>query len=686
VRGIPHKGGRTFGYRVSDGEATLAYLSDHSPISLGAGPDGLGEYYEAAVALARGADLLMHDSQHTAAEFPRLAFLGHSAIEYVMALAQHAGARRVALFHHDPWRTDAEIDDLVAKQATAPCPFSWPTMGLSSICPDPVRIAVRHYLWLARSRPIRLLMVAWGVTYAGDLAAFTAASVYAYRVGGAGLVGILGLARGLPGALLVGLVTSWSDRVRRERLLIATVLPRALLLAAATFAMTGGTGHTGGGQALLVVMLVALEAGLASVFRQVQGALLPWLARTPDELTSANTAASVIQSVAMVGGPAIAAGLLAISTLQSAMLASCGLVAVGALLLVGVRPLSSHAPVRAPGSLKQLNRDVVAGFEDGILRRGALALVVPAAAQTFGRGVLNVLTVVIALDLFRLGSAGVGWLSAVLGVGGILAGPLAVMLVRGRRVARCFAGGVAGWGVPMILLTFVHARYWPYLMFGAIGAANVFDDAAVYSALQQVIPARLTGRALGMRTAVLMVFTGLGSAVAPPLTHAWGARGTLVATGLLQVLAAVAFLPGLTAIDSRIAAPGPGYALLRHVSFFGPLPFAIIEHLASELKSQTYDPGDVIIGEGEPGEHFYIIAEGHARVTQEDKELRQLGPGDSFGEIALLRRVPRTATVTAVSRLQASILAREEFLAAVTGNSESGQAADEVVSTRLQAD
>jgi hypothetical protein len=98
VRGIPHKGGRTFGYRVSDGEATLAYLSDHSPISLGPGPDGLGEYCEAAVALARGADLLVHDSQHTAAGFPPLAFLGHSAIEYVMALAQHAGARRVALF------------------------------------------------------------------------------------------------------------------------------------------------------------------------------------------------------------------------------------------------------------------------------------------------------------------------------------------------------------------------------------------------------------------------------------------------------------------------------------------------------------------------------------------------------------------------------------------------------------
>jgi phosphoribosyl 1,2-cyclic phosphodiesterase len=120
AREIPHKGGRTFGFRVSDGTATVAYMSDHSPISLGPGPDGLGEYHEAAVELARDADLLVHDSQHTAAELPRLAFLGHSAIEYVVGLAQHAGVKAVALYHHDPWRTDDEIDELAAKQASAP--------------------------------------------------------------------------------------------------------------------------------------------------------------------------------------------------------------------------------------------------------------------------------------------------------------------------------------------------------------------------------------------------------------------------------------------------------------------------------------------------------------------------------------------------------------------------------------
>jgi phosphoribosyl 1,2-cyclic phosphodiesterase len=117
---IPHKGGRTFGYRVCDGSGTLAYLPDHNPISLGPGPDGTGVYHDAAITLTEGADLLVHDSQHTAAELPRLGFLGHSAVEYAVALAQRANARQLALFHHDPWRTDAEIDALVAQHATAP--------------------------------------------------------------------------------------------------------------------------------------------------------------------------------------------------------------------------------------------------------------------------------------------------------------------------------------------------------------------------------------------------------------------------------------------------------------------------------------------------------------------------------------------------------------------------------------
>ncbi len=121
---IPHKGGRAFGYRVSDGATTLAYLSDHCPTSLGPGPAGLGEYHEAAVRLAAGCDVLFHDSQYTDEELPARAYFGHSSSGYATGLAETAGAKRLLLFHHDPQRTDDEVDEMVARHETASVPVS----------------------------------------------------------------------------------------------------------------------------------------------------------------------------------------------------------------------------------------------------------------------------------------------------------------------------------------------------------------------------------------------------------------------------------------------------------------------------------------------------------------------------------------------------------------------------------
>ena len=114
AREIPHKGGRAFGYRVSSGGRSVAYLADHSPTSISPGPDDLGERHEAAMALAADVDVLIHDAQHRQDEFPQCAYLGHASAEYAVALAEEAGARTVALFHHAPTRTDDEIDDLLA--------------------------------------------------------------------------------------------------------------------------------------------------------------------------------------------------------------------------------------------------------------------------------------------------------------------------------------------------------------------------------------------------------------------------------------------------------------------------------------------------------------------------------------------------------------------------------------------
>jgi phosphoribosyl 1,2-cyclic phosphodiesterase len=112
---IPHKGGRAYGYRVTDGSATFTYMPDHGPIALGPGPDGLGERHEAALALADGVDALVHDSQYTVEEFALRSSFGHSTADYAVDLGVRAAARRVVLFHHDPDRTDDQLDEILER-------------------------------------------------------------------------------------------------------------------------------------------------------------------------------------------------------------------------------------------------------------------------------------------------------------------------------------------------------------------------------------------------------------------------------------------------------------------------------------------------------------------------------------------------------------------------------------------
>jgi phosphoribosyl 1,2-cyclic phosphodiesterase len=111
---VPHKGGRTFGYRISDGQATIAYLSDHCPTDLGPRPGGLGEYHDAALTLAAHCDLLFHDAQYTDEELPTKAAYGHASCGYAVGLAETAKAKHLLLYHHDPPRTDDQIDAIVA--------------------------------------------------------------------------------------------------------------------------------------------------------------------------------------------------------------------------------------------------------------------------------------------------------------------------------------------------------------------------------------------------------------------------------------------------------------------------------------------------------------------------------------------------------------------------------------------
>ncbi len=127
---IPHSPGRTFGLRVSDGRSSIAYLSDHCPTNFGPGPEGLGEYHEAALALIKDCDVVFHDAQYTDKELPERAAFGHSSSGYAVGLASRGGVRRLMLFHHDPARTDDDIDAIVAEYRDGPVPVDAAVEGM----------------------------------------------------------------------------------------------------------------------------------------------------------------------------------------------------------------------------------------------------------------------------------------------------------------------------------------------------------------------------------------------------------------------------------------------------------------------------------------------------------------------------------------------------------------------------
>ncbi len=120
VREIPHGDGTTFGFRISDGGANVAYLADHAPVRLGPGPSGLGPYHADALALTRGCAAVFHDAQYTDEELASRSNVHHSSASYAVALAEVAEVERVLLTHHHPERTDDEIDAIVERYRSAP--------------------------------------------------------------------------------------------------------------------------------------------------------------------------------------------------------------------------------------------------------------------------------------------------------------------------------------------------------------------------------------------------------------------------------------------------------------------------------------------------------------------------------------------------------------------------------------
>ncbi len=535
------------------------------------------------------------------------------------------------------------------------------------------RAAFREAL---RSPDVRRIELGWGLSVVGEFASTVALVVFAYGEGGAPLVAVYGLLRMLAGGSVALALAGIADRVRREVLLRGSTALKAVLLALA--ALTAAVD----GPAIGVVVLAAGSSGLAGAYRPLQAATLPWLVRTPTELAASNVVASMMESTGALIGPVLA-GVLLVLAEPPASIALAAAFFGFALLSLRRLTIQSHRP--GPGSTRVL-RDMAAGVKAFVRLAPPGGVAILMFAQPFVRGALTVLTAVLAVDVLVLGEPAVGWLNAALGVGGLAGGAVAATVVHATRLGRSFIAGLLLWSMPLVVLSVAMQPAVAYLAFIVIGIGNAVEDVGLYTLLARLLSPRVMARVLGVSELAALGGVGAGSVAAPPLLDAFGMHGTLALLGLGLGGLALAYAWRFILIDRTMPLPGKEVELLRGLPMFAPLPLAVTELLTTELRPHQFAPGTVVMREGDPGEEFHVIASGSASVTVRGTPRPPLGPSDCFGEIALLRDVPRTATITAAEQLDTLALGREEFLSAVTGNTTSSLAAASLVTRRLSQD
>jgi MFS family permease len=534
--------------------------------------------------------------------------------------------------------------------------------------------SLRAFAAVFHNEDLRRLELAWSGSIIGQWGYEVALAVFAYRAGGAAAVGLVGLVRLLPAAFVAPFAALLGDRFPRKRVMVAADLVRACAMGGAAAAVFGGA------PAAAVYALAVVTALTSTAFQPAQAALLPALARSPEELTAANATSTTLESVGFFIGPALGGLLLAVTSVGAVFSVTAGLFLWSALVLGRMRAESRGDTAVEPESIV---REALAGFR-AIAGEGRLRLLVGLyGAQTLAAGVLRVLLVVTALRILDLGPSGVGFLNSAVGVGA-LAGMIVVLAVIGtRRLAGVFQLGLVLWGVPLALLGIWPSVAAAILLFGVLGIGNTLVDVAGLTLVQRAAPEQVRARVFGVLESVLLATIGIGAILAPLLTAAFGPRGALIAAGGGLTALALPFWRPLERLDATTAGPGPELALLREIPMFALLPPVTLEQLASSLSRVRVAAGDDVFRQGDAGDRFYVIGAGEAEVALDDRPRVTLGPGAYFGEIALLRDVPRTATVTACTDLELYVLERDDFLAAVTGHAPSAEAAEAVIAARL---
>ena len=377
-------------------------------------------------------------------------------------------------------------------------------------------------------------------------------------------------------------------------------------------------------------MFGAVGAVAITFTRPVHNALLPEVSDTTSELTAGNAGSGSVEAAATFLGPLVS-GSLALWWDPGGVLVAMGVGAVlSALCTIGLGPgvprvgLAEGEP--ASTAMRAVLRDPAARLLSWIV-----------AAEYVLVGMLDILLVVLALDMLEMSDAGPGLLNSAVGVGGLVGAMLTVVLIGARRLAWALVAGAVVAGVPFALAGLATAPWVAMVLLTACGAGKLFFDVALRTFVQRLLPDRLLTAVFGLQESVMMGGIALGSLVAPLLVAGVGPGTSFVVAGLFLPVVALAGWWSLRRLDEATTVPEDVLALLQDVPIFSVLAPRLVERLALFSGRESYPAGAAVVSEGELGDLFYVIVSGEVVVTHGDEEIRRLGPGGWFGELALLR-------------------------------------------------
>ena len=499
----------------------------------------------------------------------------------------------------------------------------------------------RTYLELFRRNPaLARLLTGEFVSGIGDWLYLVAILVVVYADSNSPvLLGIVGAARILPYVLPSVPAGIVADRFDRRMVLLVTDIARGLLMVVLAVAVMQDA------PTAVIVGVSILAACFSTFFGPAIAALLPTLVDERD-LGPANSAWATLDNVAFIIGPALAGILLASGGLEIAFLLNAVSFAIVAVVLWRL-PVPRTAPVIRDDDADQKAPEP--GWR-ALVRPLAGPFILDSTTSIVGGG-LGVLTVVIAVDVLQAGEAGTGYLNAATGVGGVIAGILGGALLARRLGVPLVLGGLAG-GIGLAWLAIAGDLLVAMLAMGVAVAGLLLLDVVNTTLIQRIVPDALRGRAMGVLQTTSAVLYSLGSLVMPIIAASAGVGPVLIGSAVITAVGVVAALVMTEAGPEPEPMDAARVRLLEHPIFAG-LPVSRLESAARRMVETPMAAGDVIVRQGAPADRFYVVADGAVSVTQtpddsgSEVHLRDLGPGDVFGEIGLLRKSARTASVKA---------------------------------------